>query len=43
MEMEESKNTKVLSFVIGRMITERRVSGARRLIQFRTNLRSKLA
>lgn len=43
MEMEESKNTKVLSFVIGRMITERRISGARRLTQFRTNLRSKLA
>ena len=34
MEIEESKNTKVLNFVTGRMIIERGVSGARRLIKF---------
>lgn len=38
----EAINTKVLSLMIGRMIMER-VTKARRLIQFRTNLISKVA
>lgn len=31
MEMEESNDTKVLSIVIGRIIKERKVNGARKL------------
>ena len=38
----EANNTEVLSLVFGRMIMER-VTGARRLIQFWTNLISKVA
>lgn len=38
-----ANNTEVLSLVIMVMVMERRVSGAKRLIQFRTTLTSKMA